>query len=280
LAEKTNGSLNLVHPMSSMHMTRDEGAVQNLCDIFAGEYRPGGTLLNVPPKVFGLPGPDGDLHELAPPAPVRTLDVDDLVIQATRFPLDDNPEWDPDHALIRGGSSLEMQIGQAVRRVFFHLDRNVAILSDEVAAGCDELGRAYRSVLFSMRSDRRSGRISGYAVRAGNVSQVHFMDRCLELPEQWTIGYIVFIPAIGPGDRGPAFLNVFGLHGTATLLWSTYVRQSLSAEILQMVRDGKPRVEVYRFQPRFEASLPTELTLLTNGQPELLVDVTLPVEGT
>jgi hypothetical protein len=273
-AEKTDGEFNYVHPWTSLHMLRDGEATLNLFAILAHRYSLVGKILNLPPGVFAVPGEKpGQIEVLGPPSPIVDIREGDLIIQATRFPLDDNPEFDK-NCVLRSGSALEAVIGAAQRLFFSHCSRQAVILSESAARCCRQDALKYRAVQFSSRRDERTGRMSGFAVRCGNISDLQYLDRCQELPGDSLIGYLTFVPAAG--ESGPAFLNVFGLNGTGTLLWSEFVRDSLSERVSEIVQGQEPRLLVYRFQPTFVGkSRPSQLTLTTVEQPEVLLDASI-----
>jgi hypothetical protein len=231
-----------------------------------------GTLLNLPPGVFGLPGQDDTLVPLDGPAPLPALGAHDLIIQATRFPLDDDPEFDK-NAVVRSGATLEHDIGAAMRSVFKYCSREAVILSDALAAACSEDARRFRAVQFSVRADNRTGRLAGVAVRAGRVDNVHHLTQCPKVTGPATFGYLVFIPKLSSNEPSPAFLNAFGLHGTGTVLWSVLLKYSLADRVRSIVQGHQPHLLVCRFQPQFDASTrPSYLTAATTGLREVVLD--------
>lgn len=267
---------NLTPVMSSLHMLRDGESLHNLSDILSTTLELKGTLLNLPPGVFGVPVSDGDsLVPLGAPAPAPLLDRSDLLVQATRFPKDDDALFDKS-AVLKSGSRIEQRIEAGIVDMFKHCSRDVIVLSDAVAAACDEQGLRYRAVQFSVRRDIRTGRQAGMAVRAGNIDSLLHLNRCKEVSGPSTFGYLIFLSNIAPNGSGPAFLNAFGLHGTGTLLWSALLKDMFAARVQSIVRSDRPRLLVCRFQPTFDPTFrPSHLSVTTTEPPEIVIDVAL-----
>ena len=273
-AEKNGDTPNYALLFSAEHMIRDGGPAWCIYSILSDQYPLAGELLNFPPGVFAAPGGEvGQLRVLGPPESSPDVRANDLIIQATRFPLDDDPGFDK-NVVFRSGLPLEFSIAKAQRLFFDHCSRYAVVLSDAVANQCTANSLAFRAIQFATRKDDRSGRISGMALRHGNVKQVTHLSQCEMVEGEVTVGYITFLPLIKEG--APAFLNVFGINGTATLLWTNYVRRNLATWIRSVVEGNQARLLVCTLQvPLAAKSLPSDIANTFDLAPKKLIDVSL-----
>jgi hypothetical protein len=217
-------------PMESqIHKVRDglaSGALFEL--LIAGGYRYGGTILNLPSQVATELDASGKLRTTT-----ENLRSSDLILLATRPPLDDKPEEGNKRKLFRSGHALETDVLNSLRSVFQQCDRETIRLSDSI-----------RLVENSWMREVHFYQSKGGTVRYFNVGGNRQSSRNKNL----TVGYVTWIPRIKKGM--PRLLAVFGSGGTETLLLSYLLRNDykLFSALRRMMSSKQARVLVCTFE--------------------------------
>lgn len=217
---------------SQLHKVRDalmSGGVFPVLGECGYEY--GGTILNLPPEVVAELRGAQRLRATTTP-----LDGSDVILLATRPPLDDRPEeaeFLGKRRLVPSGNDLEKNLFRSLRGVLSRCDRETIRLSASVPLGESEW---LREVHFYQS---KGGAVRYFAVEGRRVA-----------PESRnvTVGYLIAAPGRKVGV--PRLLAAFGPGGTETLVFGYLLREEpkLRSVLQEMLAVDEGRIVVCTFR--------------------------------
>ena len=261
--------------IDSLHMLRDGFAALHIYSVLKELYDFGEVLLNLPPNVYAEEGPEFE--------PYPNLSERDLILLCTRPALDDTK--DDKRNLPRSGSVIEKMIfgedeegnpcGKGICSFFNHLSRKYIILSNEIASKInDQEAKTYRGIEFHVNYD-------SFYCRRGNVKHIHALTRATTIiGSKSTLGYIVYIPNLKneKGKKTAGVLSIFGLNGTATLLFAKLLSLERPELLLDIIKSKQPRLIGAEFTPTFsDKRRPSSLSFSSSNNLKIRVDAKMDI---
>ena len=189
------------------------------------------------------------------------LSGNDLLVQTTRPPLDDNPD-NQARIVFKSNNAIEHEIIDAHKSVFYHCDRRAIILCDKVVEKMySEKNNRYQDenyrgaafyvhgenlimALGNVPQEKWAALISSTAYRVGSE-------------RRGSIGYIVFFPQITccMSEKKVSFkcLSIFSISGTASLLFTKLCLRNndIQQRIIEVINSNEPRIIAVRFDILF-----------------------------
>jgi hypothetical protein len=238
-----------------LHKLRDGDAQANLLDALAPAYRRADTIPLYPPKAFkGNVSPTGRMR----------LPSDSLLLTATRPPLND-ADWkekgDATRKTVeRGYTDLESQVFDSLRCLIATSRREHLCLQSRLADEANPLplDNRFLTVRDAVVRERR-------LIGAKKAKKIR-------VPENTTVGYVIYQPSIRGTKPGPGLLACFAMSGPAGLVWSLLLLQATRQDdgifsLRRIVRSRRPRVIAADFSfPKLDR-LPLTLGSLIDRMP-------------
>jgi len=249
----------LANPSDSLHMLRDGYAALYVSMMLKDSYDFGEILLNPPAKAYP--------HK-PPQIGAEYFKSTDLVLMTTRPAMHQDPR-SARRPLHRSGSSLEKTVLQNLEQVFQWCSRGCIILGDTVAERIvDPQKTFHRAIKFHVRND-------AFYTSYADVGCVDDLPE-KTVSEEATIGYLVCLPHLClKGDGiGPRLLLIFGLNGTATLVWSHLLCKHYGLLLQGVATDSDTRLVMVKFSPRIKRGrLPATVGEVEVVDHEILIDI-------
>lgn len=226
----------LAHMLDSIHMLRDGNSFNFVSSCVAREFTDCGIILNLPPGVYKKEGPDF--------GPLPPIKHDDLLVLATRPPIDDDE--DDRRSISESASEIEEAIFKELKKVFEYCSRKTVLLSEAFMEDLDASSRKYATVQFNVNKNAYWNRHS--SIRSGDRwKRFHKLGKLQAAANpRKTLGYLVYIPEI-PFGENPSLLTSFGMNGTSNLLWNFAVKTHFCDEVRTIIRAGRPHILVGEF---------------------------------
>jgi hypothetical protein len=250
----------LASPSDSLHMLRDGYAALYVSMLLKDIYDFGGILFNPP--------------EIAYPQKKPLITIDsfgrgDLILMTTRPGLDQDLR-SRRRPLHRSGTALEKTLLEDnIRKVFDRCSRGCVTLSEAVSSHIPNgQDRSYRTAIFHVHND-------AFYISHGDTGNHKDLKR-QDISEEATIGYMVYLPCLcaDKSRNSPALLLVFGLNGTATLIWPHLLCRKYKKILQETAEAFETRLVMISFSPRFARSrLPATVKDIEVVDEKLLVDV-------
>ncbi len=195
-----------------------------------------GLIFNQSPGVYAANGP-----KFAPPPSITT---EDLLILATRLPIDDDEDIDR-RSITKSGTDLEVAIFDELSKVFDYCSRQIVLLSKSFAENLDKGARQYLAVKFNVKKNAYYNRY-GCAIEGSIHRRLQRLGQVTPKEYEKTLGYIIYIPEIQFGER-PSLLTSFGMNGMSSMLWNFAVKTYLYGDVRKVVNEGRPHIIVGEF---------------------------------
>ena len=222
--------------LDSLHMLRDGNSFNFLNSCVAERFSDCGLILNLPPGIYAKEGPQ---FSKQPP-----ISSEDLLILATRPPLEDDGEMDL-RSITKSGSDLEEAIFDQLSKVFDHCNRKQVLLSESLVRNLKGEARNYSAVQFNVKNNAFYNR-HGYVKEGPIHTRLDRLERIKPKKLKKTLGYLIYIPDI-PFNDGLSLLTSFGMNGTSNLLWNFIVKTYLCDDVRKIVTDNQPHIIVGEF---------------------------------
>lgn len=249
-----------------VHMLRDGDAQQTILDSLLPDHRGIDTIPNYPPDLFDcLPAQSPEL----PPG--------SLILLATRPPMNDDRCLGEYKTIDRSETVLEYKIfsEHGLGRFVEYCSRRQVLLTTQAA----QTGKSTEPPLYNEFLMVRGGPL---AYRGSSEA------RKKSVSEKKTVGYLIYLPCIGPGSTGPALLACFGMSGAATLVWGLHLQKATEQNdpvlsLHRIIDANRPRLIVADFAvpqrdglPKDQRLPPTLRSIITCvPKPTVIIDVEL-----
>jgi len=246
-------------------MLRDGNSFNFLYSCVTERYSDCGLILNLPPGVFAEEGP--------PFAKSSLITNEDLLILATRPPLEDDDEMDL-RSISRSGSDLEVAIFTKLSKIFDYCNRKQVLLSETLSRTFKGDAMNYAAVQFNVKNN-------AFYSRYGCVTEGTIHSRLTKLEQikpkrvNKTLGYLIYIPDI-PFNDGISLLTSFGMNGTSNLLWNFIVKTYLCDDVRKIVAGNQSHVIVGEFSMNLlDDQRPSYLSADLVSPPRKIIDINI-----